>query len=381
MSEWRVVELGSVAELTVGFVGTMARHYEVAGIPFLRSQNVLPHRLDMTDVRFISQAFHRRIQKSKLRPGDVVTVRTGNAGITTVVPDWLEDSNCADLVITRPGPDLDARWLSYFMNSAATHAIAAELVGAVQQHFNVGAAKRTRLALPPLVEQQGIAEVLGALDDKITANNALAATADEWLRSRYVFAIRSGSVEVPLLDEFIVDFGEPFGGAHFVEPGIGRPLIRIRDLKTFESQVWTTETRSREVVVRPGDIVVGMDAEFRATAWLGEDGLLNQRVCRFSHRSLGRALVREAVKIPLTEVEAEKSATTVIHLNKSDIARKSAILPDREAIASFEADAEPVFAARVALAAENRALAATRDALLPQLMSGTLRVRGAEAAA
>lgn len=272
---------------------------------------------------------------------------------------------------------VDSRIVKYALDASLPELLAG-VSGSVFPNLSKDQILRHRVSVPPRHEQQAIAEVLGALDDKIAANTKLAATADEWLSTRYKVAVRADAATTPLLDNFQVDFGEPFGSAHFSEPGEGRPLIRIRDLKTFQSQVWTTEVRDREVVVQAGDIVVGMDAEFRATAWLGDPGLLNQRVCRFSHRTLGSALVREAIRTPLAEVESEKSATTVIHLNKSDIARKSALIPVGDALQSFENQAEPVFAARVSLAAENRTLAATRDALLPHLMSGKMRVGNAE---
>ncbi|WCD93731.1 hypothetical protein [Microbacterium sp. nov. GSS16] len=127
-----------------------------------------------------------------------------------------------------------------------------------------------------------------------------------------------------------------------------------------------------------GDVLVGMDAEFRATAWLGAPGVLNQRVLRAGHPVYGRALVREVLKRPLAQVDNEKSATTVIHLNKADLARKTVCLPLRAALATFEAYAEPLYGVRVLLAEENRTLSAIRDALLPRLMSGELRVADIE---
>lgn len=39
----KLVKLSEIAELTVGFVGTMAEHYVDNGIPFLRSLNVKPY--------------------------------------------------------------------------------------------------------------------------------------------------------------------------------------------------------------------------------------------------------------------------------------------------------------------------------------------------
>lgn len=174
MGEWRRVRLGDVAaEVTVGHVGSMANEYRDEGVPFLRSQNVLPHRIDLVDTKFIDAEFHARLKKSALRPGDVVTVRTGKPGTSAVVPDWMEVGNCADLVITRPGPELDSKWLSYYLNYVTDVDIAQRLVGAVQQHFNVGSAKALVLHMPELAEQKAIAGVLGVIEDKIAANKQI----------------------------------------------------------------------------------------------------------------------------------------------------------------------------------------------------------------
>lgn len=270
----------------------------------------------------------------------------------------------------------DPRWLFHLFESTDLTGFDS---GSVQPMLNRNYISAVPVLKPPLAEQQAIAEVLGALDDKIAANTALAGKATSTIAAGYTVAMSDGFVERPLLQTLTVEFGESFGGKLFSAPGVGRPLIRIRDLRTFESQVWTTETRPSEVVVAPGDVLVGMDAEFRATQWLGDSGLMNQRVLRASHPTYGQALVREVLKKPLAEIENEKSATTVIHLNKSDLARKTVYLPTPASISAFEATAEPLYELCVALAAENRTLAATRDALLPQLMSGRLRIRDAEA--
>ncbi|MGL1386227.1 hypothetical protein ACSTJO_00780, partial [Vibrio parahaemolyticus] len=68
--------------------------------------------------------------------------------------------------------------------------------------------------------------------------------------------------------------------------------------------------------------------------------MLNQRVLRASHERYGNALVREVLRLPLNEIENEKSATTVIHLNKSDLARKSVVMPAETAMLTFERLAE-----------------------------------------
>jgi len=184
--DWRDVALEDVAdELTVGYVGPMASEYVDEGIPFLRSLNVDPLRINKNGLKFITPEFHSRIRKSRLTPGDVVIVRTGKPGACSVVPEWLADANCSDLVIVRCGPQLDNRFLAYYVNTVACDHVAAHLVGAVQQHFNVGSARTLRLNLPPLAEQKAIAAVLGSLDDKIELNRRMNATLEAMARALF----------------------------------------------------------------------------------------------------------------------------------------------------------------------------------------------------
>ena len=131
--KWRDVALEEVAdELTVGYVGPMASEYVDDGVPFLRSLNVEALRINTKDLKFIKPEFHQRIQKSRLSPGDVVIVRTGKPGACSVVPDWLTNANCSDLVIVRCGERLNNRFLAYYVNTVASGHVAAHLVGAVQ---------------------------------------------------------------------------------------------------------------------------------------------------------------------------------------------------------------------------------------------------------
>ncbi|WP_123363485.1 restriction endonuclease subunit S [Pseudomonas chlororaphis] len=190
-SEWPLRSLEDIAkEVTVGFVGSMASEYVDEGIPFLRSLNINPFGINKSDLKFITAEFHQKIKKSTLRPGDVVIVRTGKPGTCAVVPDWLSDANCSDLVIVRCGADVRPKFLCYWVNSAASHHISSHLVGAVQQHFNVGAAKKMLVATPSLREQDQVVSVLGSIDDRITllkeTNVTLEATAQALFKSWFI---------------------------------------------------------------------------------------------------------------------------------------------------------------------------------------------------
>ena len=171
--EWKEVELSEVADLTVGFVGTMASHYTDSGVLFLRSTNIEPFNIKMDDVKYISSEFNETIKKSQLNPDDVVIVRTGKPGACTVIPQKTEPWNCSDLVIIHPNKEkINPHFLASYIN-LASGVINAHLVGAVQQHFNVGAAKKMKIPLPSIDVQNRIASIIQGLNDKIELNNKI----------------------------------------------------------------------------------------------------------------------------------------------------------------------------------------------------------------
>jgi type I restriction enzyme, S subunit len=168
---WPRRALGSLCErITVGHVGPMSSRYVESGIPFLRSQNIRPFRVDLADVKFIDSSFMAELKKSELRPGDVAIVRTGYPGTCAVIPDSLELANCADLVIARPGPELSPHFLAMLLNSSYGKSHVAEVsVGAAQKHFNVGSARTAVFPIPPLAVQEELVEQAAAIRDMTTS--------------------------------------------------------------------------------------------------------------------------------------------------------------------------------------------------------------------
>lgn len=141
-------------EITVGHVGSMASKYKDSGIPFLRSQNILPFRIKLDNVVFIDNEFHSALKKSQLRPGDLAIVRTGYPGTAAVIPEELKIVNCSDLVIVKPGENVNPHYLCLFFNSIfGKTLVGSRLVGAAQKHFNITTAKKVFIPFPCLTEQ------------------------------------------------------------------------------------------------------------------------------------------------------------------------------------------------------------------------------------
>jgi len=133
-----------------------------------------------------------------------------------------------------------------------------------------------------------------------------------------------------MLGEYItVQNGYAFNSKLFDADGeIG--LIRIRDLKEGVS----TETRytgdyDRKFVVQRGDLLIGMDGEFRCYEWKGENALLNQRVCRLQDfdSELDKRFLLYAINDELKKIEDVTGFTTVKHLSSKAIKEIQLYIP------------------------------------------------------
>ena len=182
----KFVKLSSIAELTVGFVGTMAKHYEDEGIPFLRSLNIKPFKIIGDDMKYVSAEFSNSLSKSILHKGDVVIVRTGIPGTCCVVPTEYDGCNCSDVVIVHPNTELvNPHYLAAYINVWGQRQIANNKVGAIQQHFNVHSAEEMLIFLPDITEQEKIAKTIVALNGKIENNTSACAKLESMAKTLY----------------------------------------------------------------------------------------------------------------------------------------------------------------------------------------------------
>jgi type I restriction enzyme S subunit len=157
--DWPVELLENLCKrVTVGHVGQMVTEYVENGVAFLRGQNIKRGRLDLTSVFFVSPDFHKRLEKSSIIPGDVVSVRTGKPGTTAVIPPSLKVANCADLIVMTCGEKLNPHFLCELLNQRlGDKDTIVGATGIAQQHFNIGEARRLKIALPPLSLQKEFA--------------------------------------------------------------------------------------------------------------------------------------------------------------------------------------------------------------------------------
>ena len=157
--------------VSVGHVGATTKYYckKDEGIPFVRSQNVRPKQLDLSGVRYITPAFHNKLKKSKLEPGDLLFVRVGaNRGDCCAVPENIEEMNCANIVFARTISER-VRFVEYFCYSPiGQQQLLGMTTGSAQGVINTKSVAELLIFLPSVEEQDRIVQKIDSFSSKIT---------------------------------------------------------------------------------------------------------------------------------------------------------------------------------------------------------------------
>ncbi|MGO4253627.1 restriction endonuclease subunit S [Paenarthrobacter sp. TAF1] len=231
---------------------------------------------------------------------------------------------------------------------------------------------------PGMDERQAIAEVLGALDDKIAANTRLVRGADNLAASLTRQALdRSAPVSLSSIADIVM--GSSPSGASFNENGEGTVFYQgVRDfgVRFPSNRVWTAA---------PVRLAAAGDTLLSVRAPVGRVNLASEKTCigrgLASIRSLGHRpftlfhVLKDSHDI-WAPFEAEGTVFGSINKNQLASIRVPSIRPEvEEQLEDTLGSVERIVASTLS---ENDHLATTRDALLPQLMSGKMRVRDAE---
>jgi type I restriction enzyme S subunit len=384
----------------------MVNEYVEAGVPFIRSQNINPFRLNLSDIKYITIDFHTKLKKSALRPGDVAVVRTGYPGTACVIPKTLPSSNCADLVVIRPGEEINAHFLVAVFNSTwGRGAVAGNLVGVAQQHFNVGAAKELVIDLPPIATQTKIAGILSAYDDLIENNTRRIAILEEMAQAIYrewfVHFRFPGHEQVRLVDSQLGKIPEGW------KVGVINDAARLLSGFAFKSETFVDDGEYRLVTIKnvhdgrfveesdslldalpdkmpdhchlsSGDLLLSLTGNIGRTCIVYGSGLLlNQRVAKLSPlNAADKGYVYCLFRSPETQVRLSNIANGVAQQNLSPVqtGQLPHALPPRALLDAFADMLTPTIGNIVQLYRKNSNLRKTRDLLLPKLISGQLDV-------
>ena len=386
----KLVEQGHIA-IKTGPFGTQlkAAEYVNHGIPVLNVRNLGFAVVNTDKMEMVSVETLERLSAHKLVEGDIVFGRKGaverHAFISNDEDGWMQGSDCIRLRVLTDA--INPRFLSYYFLTRRYKAFMISMCshGTTMPSLNQKIIEEIEVPLLERSIQDRIVKILSVFDRRITINQKINENLLEQMQALYktwfvdfepfggVRPSNWNDTNIYAIANII--YGAPFASKLFNTDGLGRPIIRIRDLKEQAFVTFTTEEHPKGHLIQPGDIVVGMDGEFRPYIWGNEPAWLNQRVCIFENkRPQGKAFVLYTIKPLLNKIEQTQVATTVIHIGKKDFDAFEIVLPDEATLDSFDSITSPMIEQIVNNRLQNKRLAVLRDALLPKLMSGELDV-------
>ena len=370
---WQWTRLTQVARLETGHTPSR-KHPEYWGgdVPWIGIKDATHNdgrRIDDTLQKTTAEGIEN--SSARLLPRNTVCLsRTASVGYVVVMGREMATSQ--DFVNWVCDPEgLDWRFLKWAL-LAEREALRRWSHGTTHQTIYFPEVKAFHICLPGRSEQTAIADVLGALDHKIESNQTLAAAA----RGVLMHSFPATGHEAPL--DVVASFRN--GGALTkLANGVGRPILRIKELRVGVSADTprTDHAQADGHAVGDGELLFSWSGTLLTHRWTGEPSVLNQHIFRVTPaQRFPRWLVEAWIELHLStfrQIAADKT-TTMGHIQRHHLTEAAVLVPDPRALADLRSSFDPIDAMRIGALKEARTLTAIRDALLPKLVSGQIRV-------
>jgi len=403
-SEWRDTVLGNVIELKRGY-DLPGRERKDGPYPIVSSSGISGYHVE-----------------AKAKAPGVVTGRYGTLGEVFYITTDFWPLNTS--LYVRDFKGNDARFISYFLKQLdfLAYSDKAAVPGLNRNHLHSAPVR-----VPPLVVQRAIADILGSLDDKIELNRRMNRALEAMARAIFkawfidfepVKAKAEGATNFPGMPQEVFDqlpdqFTETELGPipkgwkvrtlgdicekpqygyteSATEEAVGPRFLRIKDINKLPWIDWSTvpycpidENVKEKYRLHHGDIVVARMADPGHAAMIEScpDAVFASYLIRFRPLNViwGRFLqywLRSTAYWEL--VTGRQTGSTRANLNAKVLSGFAIVAPSDHIVEAFKQAIDPLRRLVTCNVRESEVLAGIRDALLPKLISGELRVPDAE---
>lgn len=365
------------------------------GLPMASVKDMDYFDINLNSCRKISLEDYEKLVKSGCRPliNDVLIAKDGSyMKYVNVVKEEKDVVLLSSIAILRPNKDkIDPMFLKYYL---LTPVIRDDLEqgyvsGSVIRRIVLKDFKRFPLTLPILEEQKAIANILSSLDEKIELNNQMNKTLEEMAQA--------------LFKRWFVDFefpdenGEPYksSGGEMVDSELGMipkgwevsTLDNIIDIASGKRPPKKSPILDNEYMIPliGSSSIMGyvpeplLDEPILVIGRVGTHGVVqrfNDKVWPSDNTLVIKTDYYEFVyqTLKLIDYSAINRGSTQPLITQSDVKATNIIKPCLYIIKKYEKIISKIFEQIDYNNIQNKILKASRDTLLPKLMSGEIRV-------
>jgi len=227
---WKISTLGEICngQLQTGPFGSQlhASEYTPDGIPVVMPLNLINGEVNIEGIARIPVNRSNQLEKHKVRNGDILFSRRGDVTRTALITHNEEGYICGTGCLrARPKDEIKSQFINYFINKPQIKKwLEASAVGQTMPNMNTSILAELPLMVPPLPEQQKIAQILSTWDRAIDTLEALIA-AKQKRKTALMQQLLTGKRRLPGFGAPAVNGMLPEG---WTKLEIGRLLDRVK---------------------------------------------------------------------------------------------------------------------------------------------------------
>lgn len=390
-SEMKTKALRFLSDIQTGPFGSQLHKedYVDDGTPIVTVEHLGNRVFTEQNLPRVSNEDKQRLSKYILKEGDIVFSRVGSVDRCSFVDSqhagWLFSGRCLRV---RPFEEISPLFLYYFFCLESTKKFIRNIaVGATMPSINTKLMGEIEVSYPDKQVQEKIANLLGAIDNKIELNNAINDNLEQQAQALFQELFITNA-DPNWRTGTIINLGTVIGGStpskakpeYYTKNGIA--WITPKDLSINKSKFIThgendiTELglkNSSATVMPEGTVLFSSRAPIGYIAIAAGNITTNQGFKSVvPNDEIGTAYVYYYLKQNLSMIERLASGSTFKEVSGGTMKSVPAIVPDSKTIEKFNSFCLPIFEQQKVLETQNQTLAGLRDSLLPKLMSGEL---------
>ena len=394
--EWKTYKIGDLCKISSS-KRIFAKEYKDSGIPFYRGKEIIEKQKGnkISTELYISQERYDEIKAKHGVPqmGDMLLTSVGTLGIPYIVQDEVFYFKDGNLTWFYNFEGLDSRYLYYwFLSPIGKMNIDSKAIGSTQKALTIETLSKFEISLPSLEEQRRIAGILGAIDDKIENNRRintnLELQAQALYKQWFVDNRNDDWEERPLSEIIFFQEGPGIRNWQYVEKK-GVRFINIRCINDGDVNVQNANMISENeacgkyahFLLKPLDIVMSCSGTLGRYAIIRQEHLplcLNTSVIRFRPAKCiedysfvygylsSTEFLNKQEEMACGSVQANFGPT---HLKQIKIQ-----VPPKDYRTKYNNVVMPIITAMLKNRTEMNMLSSLRDALLPKLMNGEIKI-------
>ena len=372
------------------------------GAIFLGISNFSNGRLDLSDIRFISENdLPRWTKRVTPQASDIVFSYEATLNLYAVIPDGFRGCLGRRMALIRVDEEKAYyKFLYYYFYSDAWRAVIQEntVLGATVDRIPLVKFPDFLIDLPPLVTQHRIADILSAYDNLIENNQKqiklLEEAAQRLYKEWFVDLRFPGYEDVKIVDgvpegwkKDTIDSriellsGYAFKSSEFNDEGKYK-IITIKNVKdgqfdgdNVNCMINIPEKMPEHCKLVDGDILLSLTGNVgRVCIVHGENFLLNQRIAKLRSNNMAYTYCLFRSKDMFDNMNNLTNGVAQQNLSPIRTGKINIVFPTDALIQMFEKTVNPMLNKITVLNKSILSLSQARDRLLPKLMNGEIEV-------